>query len=62
MSWNLPNIGKVFGCWMVRLIAKLDMLWGGMGCRYGILCVAFEASSVSLDVMITETEYRISQI
>lgn len=47
---------------MARLIAKLDMLWKGTGCLYGILCVAFEASSVSLDVMITETEYRISQV
>lgn len=47
---------------MACLIAKLDMLREGAGCRYGMLCVAFEASSVGLDVMITETEYRISQV
>lgn len=47
---------------MVHLVAKLDMLWERTECSYGILCVAFEASSVSLDVMIAETEYRISQI
>ena len=62
MSWNLPNVGSVLRCWMARRIANLDMLWEGMGRRYGIIRVAFEASSVSLNVMTAETEHRISQI
>lgn len=38
------------------------MSWEGMGRRYGIICVAFEASLVGLNVVTTGTEYRISQI